>query len=149
MKKDWFSSLFFIFLAVFACWHSIDLKIGTFTKPGPGFFPFLSGLAVGFFAITVLFRNWLSKKLHEKISKEKIPWKPLALTFGSLVGFILFLKTLGFNISTFLLIGFLLRAVGKKKWIVSVLAALSITLGAYILFELFLQSQLPEGPFGF
>lgn len=125
------------------------MKIGTFAKPGPGFFSFLSGLAVGLFAVIILFKSWFSKNLLEKISKGKISWKPLALTFGSLVGFTLFLRTLGFNITTFLLIGFLLRAVEKKNWIVSVFVALSVTLGAYLLFEVFLQSQLPQGPLGF
>jgi len=149
VRKDWFSSLFFILLSIYVCWQSIDLGFGRFSKPGPGFFSFLAGLTLGFLSLIIFFSTWVSKKLHEKISNGKIPWKSLILAFGSLVGFTLFLNTLGFNLTTFLFIGVLLRAVVKKKWTVSVLAALSITMGAYIVFNLLLQSRLPQGPFGF
>ncbi|OGP65152.1 MAG: hypothetical protein A2169_09100 [Deltaproteobacteria bacterium RBG_13_47_9] len=125
------------------------MGFGRFSKPGPGFFSLLAGLTLGFLSIIIFFRAWISKKLHEKISNGRIDWKSLILAFGSLVGFTLFLKTLGFNLTTFLFIGVLLRAVGKKTWTVSVLAALSISLGAYIVFGPVLQSQLPKGPFGF
>ena len=149
MNKDWFSSLFFILLSIYVCWQSIDLGFGSFGKPGPGFFPFLSGLVLGFLGAIVFLGTWISEKIDEKIFNQKISWKPLVLTFSSLVGFNLFLKTLGFNFTTFLFIGVLLRAIEIKTWTVSILVALSITLGAYIVFELLLQSRLPGGPFEF
>ncbi len=147
-RKDLFSSLFFIFLSIYICWQSLDLRFGSFAKPGAGFFSFLSSLGLGFLAIIIFFKSRLAKGLREEISGERIPWKPLVITFGSLVGFTLFINTLGFNLSTFLFTGILLRAVGKKNWALSVMFSLSITFGSYILFGLFLQSQLPKGPFG-
>lgn len=42
-----------------------------------------------------------------------------------------------------------MRGVERKSWTVSTLVALGVTLGAYTVFELGLQSQLPQGPFGF
>jgi hypothetical protein len=149
VNKDWFSSLFFILLSVYVCWQSIDLGFGSFGKPGPGFFPLLSGLVLGFLGTIVFFGTLISKNIHEKIFNQKTPWKPLLLTFSSLIGFNLFLKILGFNFTTFLFVGLLLWGVERKNWTVSILIALSITLGAYIVFELLLQSQLPGGPFEF
>ena len=148
VRKDLLSSLFFIFLSIFICWQSLDLGFGRLSKPGPGFFSFLSSLGLGFLAIIIFFKSRLAKVLREEISGERIPWKPLVITFGSLVGFTFFINTLGFNLSTFLLMGIILWAVGKRSWALSVMVSLSITFGSYILFGLFLQSQLPEGPFG-
>lgn len=148
-RRDQFFSLSFVILAGYACWQSVDLGIGTFAKPGPGFFPFLSSLALGGFAIVTLFKDRFLKKQLEELSDRGIGWTPLVLTFASLLGFILSLKFLGFIITTFFFIGFLLRAVEKKTWIVSAMVALSVSLGTYLLFDLLLQSQLPQGPFGF
>ena len=70
------------------------------------------------------------------------------ITFGSLVGFVLLVNTLGFNLSTFLFITIILRTVGKKTFALSALTGLGTTFGTYILFRVFLESQLPQGPFG-
>jgi len=148
-KKDWFSALFFILLSIYVCWESVGLRFGSFSKPGPGFFSFLAGLLLGALGVIVFLRAWVSKTLREKIHGERIPWKPLLIAFGSLLGFTLLLKTLGFNITTLLFLGVILRAVEKKRWIVSIGVALCFAVGAYIVFKLGLQSQLPEGPFGF
>ena len=149
VRKDFFYSLFFILLSIYVVWESFGLRVGSFSKPGPGFFPLLSGLILGFLAIIIFFRAWIVKTLHEKISKERIPWAFLIFTFCSMVGFTLLMDTLGFNFTTFLFIGVLLRVVEKKSWTVSVVSAVSVTLGAYIVFGLLLKSQLPRGPFGF
>jgi hypothetical protein len=148
-KKDWFSSLCFVLLSLYICGESVSLGFGSFGKPGPGFFPFLAGLVLGSLGIIVFFKAWVSKTFHEKIQGGKIPWKPLLLTFGSLLGFNLLLKTLGFNMTTFLFMAILLRAVERKGWALSIGVSLSVALGAYIVFEIGLQSQLPTGPFGF
>jgi putative tricarboxylic transport membrane protein len=117
-------------------------------KPGPGFFSFLSGLGLGLLAVVTFVKSWLAKRPDEKTSLARIPWMPLAITFGSLVGFVLFVNRLGFNWSAFLLIAILLWAVGKKAWVLSACVALSMTLGAYLFFGIFLQSPLPPGPLG-
>ena len=78
-----------------------------------------------------------------------MPWGLPIITFCSLLGFFLFLGTLGFNLTAFLFLGILVRSVGKKTWTLSALFALGATLAAYIFFGLILQSRLPKGPFGF
>ena len=149
VRKDLFSSLFFILLSIYICWKSLGLSFGSFSRPGAGFFPFLSGLVIGCLAVIICFRAWITKTLREKVSKEKIPWRPILLTFSCMVGFTLLVEVLGFNFTTVLFIGVLLRAVEKKGWTVTAISAIGITLGAYLVFDLFLKSQLPRGPFGF
>ena len=146
-RKDLFSSLFFLLLSIYVCWQSFELGVGRLSKPGPGFFSFLSGLGLGLLAAGIFFKG-LANRPRETVSSEKIRWSPLVITFGSLVGFVLFVNTLGFNLSTFLFITIILRTVGKKTFALSVLTGLSTAFGTYILFRVFLESQLPQGPFG-
>jgi hypothetical protein len=149
IKKDQISSLVFFLFALYICLQSIELGFGTFAKPGPGFLSLLAGISLGLLSLIILLGAVIAKKTTEDPAKQIIPWVPLLITFGSLVGFTVFMKTLGFSLTTFLFIGILLRAVAKKGWTLSVLASLGITLGTYVIFELFLQSQLPGGFLGF
>jgi putative tricarboxylic transport membrane protein len=148
-KKDLFSPPFFILLSVYVCWESLHIGFGNFTKPGPGFFPFLVSLILGLLSLSVFLGLLLKKGATEKTEDEPIAWAPFLLTLSALTGFTLFLTTLVFNLDTFLFLLLLLRAVGKKSWAVSILISLGITFFTYLLFVWFLESQLPVGPFGF
>jgi putative tricarboxylic transport membrane protein len=149
IKRDFFSSLFFALFSLYVCWQSINLGVGRFAKPGPGFISLIAGIALGLLSLIILIGTQISKKTNGHSSGEEIPWVPLLSTFGSLVGFALLLKTLGFNLATFLFLLILLRAVAQKSWRLSLLASVGITLGTYFIFEVFLQSQLPQGFLGF
>jgi putative tricarboxylic transport membrane protein len=149
IKRDFFSSLFFALFSLYVCWPSINLGVGRFAKPGPGFISLIAGIALGLLSLIILIGTQISKKTNGHSSGEEIPWVPLLSTFGSLVGFALLLKTLGFNLATFLFLLILLRAVAQKSWRLSLLASVGITLGTYFIFEVFLQSQLPQGFLGF
>ncbi len=149
-RKDWFASLFFIALAAYAGWVSIvDLKVGTFVKPGPGFFPFLASLTMGVFATLTLAKRWAAQRGPGKTSRQAVSWPPLLITFALLVVYTLVLPLLGYGLTTFLFILALLKVVEKKGWPVSALAALGVTLVAHLVFAKILKSQLPPGPWGF
>lgn len=147
-RRDLVSSLFFILLSGYACWESAGLGLGSFKKPGPGFFSFFSALGVVFFGLIVFLEAFSMKKHEKETQEEEVPLGPLATTFGSLIAFTLLLKTIGFNIATFLFITALLHLVGKKTWSMSLLFALGVSLGSYVLFELLLRTQLPRGFLG-
>lgn len=148
-RKDLFSSLFFLLISLYVCWESNNLKFGTFSKPGPGFLSLLAGLLLGFLAIILFFKACITRNLRERYSDSKIPWKPLLITFGSMIAFTLFIESLGFNSVTFLFVGLLLLVVERKSWKISIVTAVCVALGAYVVFDLLLRSQLPRGPFGF
>jgi len=149
IKKNQVSSLFFILFSLYICWQSIELGFGSFAKPGPGFISLLAGISLGLLSLFILFGAVIAQKATQDSAGQIIPWVPLMTTFGCLVGFTLLMKTLGFSLTTFLFIGILLRVVAKKGWTLSLLASFGITLATYVIFELFLQSQLPEGFLGF
>ena len=149
IKKNQVSSLFFILFSLYICWQSIELGFGSFAKPGPGFISLLAGVLLGVLSLIIFFGAVIAKKATQDSDGQMIPWGPLMTTFGCLVGFTLLMKTLGFSLTTLLFIGILLRVVAKKGWILSLLASFGITVATYVIFEVFLQSQLPEGFLGF
>lgn len=149
VNRNWYSSLFFILLSAYACWESAGLGLGSFSKPGPGFFPFLAGLVLGSLGVVIFLGAWGSWTPSSDIRTGRIPWRPLVVTFLSLLGFRFVFKPLGFNFATLLFITIILRFVERKGWAISIGTAFAAALGAYTLFELGLQSQLPNGPFDF
>jgi hypothetical protein len=72
----------------------------------------------------------------------------VGLLTGTLVVYIFSLSILGFLVGTFLLLLFLFRIMEPLPWRTVILASI-VTLGAaYLLFDVFLGTQLPKGIWG-
>ncbi|HXK29089.1 MAG TPA: tripartite tricarboxylate transporter TctB family protein [Candidatus Binatia bacterium] len=145
MSKDLTSGLFWFAIAVFVSFEGFTkLKLGTLRQPGPGFFPFWGGLFLGACALILLAR---SLKSRERLGSGAIPWPALILVLGALLGYLLFLETLGFVIVTllFLLALFCFAEIG---WIKHVAWSVIATSLIYALFKLWLKVPLPSGFFG-
>jgi Tripartite tricarboxylate transporter TctB family len=145
MSRDLTGSLFWLAIAIFVCLEAFtNLKLGSLRSPGPGFFPFWGAVILGVFSLILLVR---SLRIRERVGPAAIPWPALLLVLGSLLGYLLFLETLGFVTVTFLFLLLLFRS-GKTGWIKSGGWAVITTTVAYVLFKFWLQVQLPRGPWG-
>jgi hypothetical protein len=67
----------------------------------------------------------------------------------TLLVYALILEKIGFLISTFFLILFLMRLVDPLPWVTSLLGSGLASILSYLLFETWLKAQLPKGIFGF
>jgi len=145
MSKDLASALFWLAIAVFVSFEGFTkLKLGTLRQPGPGFFPFWGGLLLGACALILLLR---SLKSREWLGSGAIPWPALILVLGALLGYLLFLETLGFVIVTFLFL-LALFCFAEIGWIKHVAWSVIATSLVYALFKFWLKVQLPSGLFG-
>jgi len=145
MSKDLASALFWLAIAVFVSFEGFTkLKLGTLRQPGPGFFPFWGGLFLGACALILLVR---SLKSREWRGSGAIPWPALILVLGALLGYLLFLETLGFVIVTFLFL-LALFCFAEIGWIKHVAWSVIATSLVYALFKFWLKVQLPSGLFG-
>jgi hypothetical protein len=118
---------------------------GSLDSPGAGFVPFLAGAAMaGFSAITLLqslVKGW--RPLGELWTGAR--WhRPLIATV-CLVLYSVFLRDLGFLISTFILATYLYRMLEPAGWTETLLAAVLTTLGFYLVFQVWLEVQFPRG----
>jgi putative tricarboxylic transport membrane protein len=145
MPRALVSALFWLAVGVFAAVTGFKLKLGSLSRPGPGFFPFWSGVVLGLLSLVLLF-NSLKKKNASVLSGLK--WSKLLVVVGALLGYLVLLETLGFAIVTFLFL-FLLFRLEQRGWMFSAVSALAGAFSSYALFQLWLRTQLPVGPFGF
>ena len=122
---------------------------GSLENPGAGFVPLLAGAAMaGFSAITLvqsLVKGW--SPLAQLWAGAR--WHRPLITAVGLVLYSVFLRDLGFLISTFILAAYLYRMLRPSGWTQTLVAAVLTTLGFYLLFQVWLEVQLPQGPFSF
>ena len=146
MSKDLASSLFWLAIAIFFSLEGfINLKLGSLRSPGPGFFPFWGGVVLGLLSLVLLLS---SLKNMGTLSLSVLKSSKLLLVTGALLAYLLLLETFGFMTITFLFL-FLLFRIEYRGWVFSAVTALIGAVSSYALFQLWLKTQLPAGPFGF
>jgi len=150
--NDQLSGLFWLAVSVFICIKSIDLKIGSFHSPGPGFLPFWSAFILGALAIILVVKRIVSKRKRAEITTslwkgmklDKVIWISLSFFAYTLV-----LPKLGYLLATFGLLTFLFGVIQRTRIWVKVLTAIVTVVASYLIFYVWLEVQLPKGIFVF
>lgn len=145
---DTYGALFWVALGLLVCYGANRLGLGSVTDPGSGFIFFWSGLILAFLSL-VLFADSLRGVSAEAQEIEGTNWAKIVLVLVSLVLYALFLERLGFALTTFLLLSFLLGISEGKNWPRALGVATAAALGSFAIFELWLKIRLPKGIFGF
>ena len=151
VNNDQVSAFLWFVLALAILLASIPYGIGSLGSPGTGFLPFLTGLAMGIFAsIGLLHSTWRLRQGEGWKPKIKgLKWRKSLLVLAALAAYVLLLRPLGFSLSTALFVGFLLRTIQPQKWTVVLAGGLAAAAGSFLVFEVWLQAQLPKGIWGF
>jgi putative tricarboxylic transport membrane protein len=146
-KADRISGTFLLLLSIVISLESYHAGLGTLRRPGPGFLFFGAGILLGLLSFIVLLRAFSTQKTgeHEKSMFGQVNIAKISLVMGSLLAYALVMEPLGFIPATFLMFMFLLGAMEKKGWLFTVLASLVVTFVAYVIFDVWLKSQLPRG----
>ncbi len=150
MKKTALTiNLIWVLFSAAVCLESWRLGVGELHSPGPGFLPFLAGLLLGILAVIAFIQA-----LKEKASRDKgfLSFGNYLVKVGFLAGalivYVFLLNILGFLLGTFLLLLFLFRIIEPLRWRTVLLASLITLAAVYLLFDLFLGTQLPKGIVG-
>jgi hypothetical protein len=153
MKKlDTLSSIFWLIISAYITIHSTEYDLGTLRNPGPGFFFFWGGIVLAIFSIIALVLALTTHRTpieSREMGFENVNWTKIMLTLISIIIYGITIERLGYLISTFFLVGFLLFTIEAKKWYVVVLVASASSFLSFALFRLLLGTYLPEGIFGF
>ena len=148
MKQgDRISAIFFLALSLFVCGHAAQIGIGSLQQPGPGLLVFGAGVGVGLLALWLLVHSSVSKAKQRTVPAEESPLRkgPFLLLCASLFIYTLAASWLGFLIATFLFTVFVFRLVESESWWRTLLKAVLITAGNYLLFVIWLGLSLPKG----
>jgi len=148
-RLDFLSSGFWLMVGVLICEESWRINLGEFHNPGPGFLPFGAGLILAGGALAVLAKALRSGPGREgAFWADRRRWPKVCLTLGCIIFYGLFLESLGFLLTTFLSMGFLFRVIAPQRWRTVLMGALFSAVGAYLIFQTWLQVELPKGFLG-
>lgn len=150
-KADRIGGVFWLIFGLFICIESYRLGLGTLHKPGPGFLYFWTSIFLIIMSIVVLIRAWRSTETGQPepsiFGKENL--QKIVLVLLSLFLYAIFMEMVGFIPITLLLFVYLLGIIEKKRWSYTIFVSVVVTVAAYLIFETWLQSQLPKGLLGF
>ena len=152
MKKyDLMGGLAWFIVGLLFCIGSMSLGLGSFGEPGPGFFPFLMSVFLMFFSLVyILFFVRKSGSAGGVGFWPQIDGiKRIGNTIISMFMYTIAMNYIGFTITSFLFMIFLLRFIEPQKWITVFLTSVFTTALSYAMFQLWLKANLPTGPWGF
>jgi putative tricarboxylic transport membrane protein len=148
-KNDCITSVIWFCAGLFITVYAPRFKLGTASEPGSGLMPFVSGIVICVsstitFLISIANTSGSIKKVWENIHIRK-----LLFIFIVLLLYAFMMEKIGFILCTFAMVLLLVRFVDPQSWLKSLITAGVSSTAAYILFETWLQAQLPKGIFGF
>ena len=142
------SALFWVAVGILVCYGAARLGLGTVTEPGAGFIFFWAGLILVLLSLTILAESLRSSEDSVQ-EMGQMNWAKIALVLLSLLLYAFFLERLGFVLTTFVLLSFLLGWIEGTNWGRSLAVASAAVLACFAIFELWLKIRLPKGIFGF
>lgn len=131
---------------------SLGMPLGTFRMAGPGLFPFCLGIILMILATIFLINTKYRKKSTTEKLEDMLPTprstRQMLLFLGATTIAVACFNTLGFPLTSFLLMVLLLRSLGIKRWPFLMIMSLATAVGSYILFVQILKIPLPKGLLG-
>jgi putative tricarboxylic transport membrane protein len=141
-------SLSWMIIGILICIASAALRLGSWRHPEPGLFPFFIGCAIVLLSFSQLIPQILKKSQGGKIWPSPAGLKRIIVVFALLVFYALTLEPLGFIPCTFFFFVAIFKGLGQKSWKYAALTGLTVAVFAYVVFQIWLKSNLPRGPLG-
>jgi hypothetical protein len=146
-KRDLISGTFLILLSLVVCIMAYRLGLGSARQPGAGFAAFgiaclfgLLSLGLWVKALTRIF-----KESRETAEVQRILWKKPLLILLVLTAYGALFHSLGFSLSTFLLMLLLVRTFGRGRLFTAFSTSVLTLVLSYVLFVMALKLPLPTG----
>ena len=147
ITKEQGASLFFLVVGLYGLIFSIQLPFGKFNEPGPAMFPFGLSLLLFLSGLLGLILGRSKADKPERVDfialakKQATPAKiVLVITL-----YALFFERLGYLLTAFLFLFFLLIWVSRYRFWVSLCIAACIGIGSWLFFGKLLGVQFPRG----
>lgn len=147
-NRDLISGIFWMGFGAFFAIGGLQQGLVRQGIPGPGSLPLIVGLiSIGLSLVVVVQALGKESASSKKFFPEKSSLRKLILALVSIVGYGFLLKSLGFMVTTFLFLLFVLALIGREKWVTALSFSLLTAVLSYLLFTA-LQVELPRGIWG-
>jgi len=147
-NNDTVSSLVCLLIGLGFVAGGVAMGLGPLNAPGAGFFPAVIGGLFSLLAGALFLKAFLTEgptREKKPFWREERSWVRVSLSLGALLFYLFSLNHLGYILTTTLFLLFLLKFVGKKGWLTSILMAVVVSLCSYALFRMGLGVSLPKG----
>ena len=134
-------------LSLFVVWAGIDMGMGTINDPGSGYVLVYAGLLMILFSAIMLYSAVKDGGPTFLSLWRDVLWTKPLIVIALLIAFTLVFETLGFLISTTILLLVLLRVIDPVPWIRAVTIAVLVPLVCWYVLVKLLLIQLPAGIF--
>ena len=141
-------AVFWVAVAIVVCYGASRLGLGSISEPGSGFIFFWSGLLLAGLSLIVSAES-LRGSAEPPQEMGRMNWVKIGLVLLSLVLYAFCLERLGFMLTTFVVLSFLLGLTEGTNSGRSFGIAAAAAFGSFAIFELWLKIRLPKGIFGF
>lgn len=134
-----------LLLALFVLWQNLSYPLGNLAEPGAGFVPLFLGLALAAVSMVIIFGGGSSRSL------KVIGWAEaprVVLILAAFAGAAFALERVGYRLTIFGLLVFLIGVVERRPVIPTATAAIGFSALTYFVFVHLLEVQLPRGPWG-
>jgi len=139
------SALIFIAIAGYMMWESWELEYYTPVGPGGGFFPFWLGAVLG--ALSIVWLVQVSRPEGKPEEGKFLPdWKgriQIASMIAALVVTALLMDLLGYQLTMFFFLLFMLLFIGRQAVWTSLIISAVGSVGVFYVFGTFLDVRLP------
>ncbi|MBI2361487.1 MAG: tripartite tricarboxylate transporter TctB family protein [Deltaproteobacteria bacterium] len=143
-KSSTVTTIVFLAFALGAVIEASKLPFGRMSAPQPGFFPIVLSALLAIISVLVLVEVVKGRE-EASVAREQMSWKRIGLALGALFAYAFLFEVLGYLVTTFLFVTFLLRVVDRKGWGMAIAVAFSASFVSYVLFGLLLHTPLPAG----
>jgi putative tricarboxylic transport membrane protein len=121
------------------------LRFGSIARPGPGFFPVVLAAAFSLVCLVLLVIAWRERGAHAP-ADARLGWGKIVATITALFVYAFVLEPVGFVAATFVLLLFFFKALERQRWITALAGSLVTAFVTYLVFKVWLNVQLPAGP---
>ncbi len=135
-----------VLLGAGVVWQAWTMEYLTSIGPGPGFFPFWLGLILVGLSVA-----WLVTALRPRPSEATGSFFParhgmrrIACIGGAVVGAGAIMEIVGFQLTMFAFVVWVLTALGWRRWALTIVLACVLSVGIYQTFTRWLDVVLPQ-----
>lgn len=144
------SSLFWLLVSILVFAESIRIGIGTVQNPGMGFMTFGASAILGVLSLALFFQaSFREHSAEHKPLFVGTLWRRVLFVLLALTVYARVMPSLGYLISTFVLMSLLFWVLERKRVGFVLLYALLATLFTHLVFSKWLNCQFPHGLLGF